>query len=93
MAAKTPTRIIKENLGSVNLCMALFDGTVSSNDIDDNDTWDAGAAGKKIVGHPWVIPTIDGPQDIAVDGVSEGVFTFGSAANQTGWVCFYFKEG
>lgn len=92
MAAKVPTTIKKENLGSVNLIMALFDGTVSSNDIDDNDTWAAGDAGAKIVGWPWVVPTIDGPQDCTIDAVAtDGTITFASAANQTGWVYFYTR--
>jgi hypothetical protein len=91
MAAKLPTRIIKENLGSVNLIMALFDGTVSSNDIDDNDTWASGCT--TIVGWPWVIPTIDGPQDCTIDAVgTDGGITFASAANQTGWVAFYCRN-
>lgn len=86
MAAKLPTSIRKENIGSLTLIMALFDGTVSSNDIDDNDTWASGIT--SIVGWPIVVPTIDGPQDVAIDAVdyATGTITFASAANQTAWV-------
>lgn len=81
MAAKTPDSIITENLGSVKLTIATF----STNDIDDNDTWDSGIESAVLYG---VEPTIDGPQDCTIDGYSAGVFTFGSAANQTAkvWV-------
>jgi hypothetical protein len=85
MAAKVPTSIRKESLGSLTLIIANFDGTVSSNDIDDNDTWATGLTG--IVGWPIVQSTIDGPQDCTVDAVSAaGVLTFASAANQTAYV-------
>lgn len=90
MAAKTPTSIKKENLGSINMLIAVFDGTVSSNDIDDNDTWDTGL-GTKIVGWPIVVSTIDGPQDCTVDAISDGTLTFGSAANQTCVVYVYYR--
>lgn len=92
MAAKVPTSITKENLGSVNLIIALFDGTVSSNDIDDNDTWASGI--KTIIGWPLVISTIDGPQDCTVDALDRatGDITFASAANQTAYVYILCKS-
>jgi hypothetical protein len=85
MAAKTPTTIRKESLGSLTLIIANFDGTVSSNDIDDNDTWATGIT--SIVGWPIVQSTIDGPQDCTIDAVgTDGTLTFASAANQTAYV-------
>ena len=86
MAAKLPTTITKENLGSLTLIIANFDGTVSSNDIDDNDTWASGIT--SIVGWPIVQTTVDGPQDCTVDAVdtATGTLTFGSAATQTAYV-------
>ncbi len=92
MAAKLPTSIRKENLGSINLIIANFDGTVSSNDIDDNDTWASGI--KSIVGWPIVQSTIDGPQDCTIDAIDRttGTVTFASAANQTAYVYIYFKD-
>lgn len=91
MAAKTPTTIRKENLGSLKLIIANFDGTVSGNNIDDDDTWATGIT--TIVGWPIVQSTIDGPQDCTVDAVSAaGVLTFGSAANQTAYVYILCKD-
>ena len=85
MAAKVPTTITKENLGSLTLIIANFDGTVSSNDIDDNDTWATGIT--SIVGWPIVQTTVDGPQDCTVDAVAaDGTLTFASAATQTAYV-------
>ncbi len=85
MAAKLPTSIRKESLGSLTLIIANFDGTVSSNDIDDNDTWATGIT--SIVGWPIVQSTIDGPQDCTIDAVAtDGTLTFASAANQTAYV-------
>lgn len=86
MAEKTPTSVTRINRGNVNTIVALFDGTVSSNDIDDNDTWTSGIT--NMVGWPRVVTTIDGPQDCCVDAYtrSTGQFTFGSAANQTAYV-------
>jgi len=83
MAEKTPTTVVRQNLGSINLIIATFDGTVSSNDIDDNDTWTSGIT--SMVGWPIVQSTIDGPQDCTIDAYtrSTGQFTFASAANQT----------
>lgn len=85
MAAKTPTTVVVENLGSLKLVIANFDGTVSSNDIDDNDTWASGIKGALSY---WVSSTIDGPQDCTIDAYDRttGTFTFGSAANQTAFV-------
>lgn len=92
MAAKTPTTITRENLGSINLLIADFDGTVSSNDIDDNDTWATGL-GTRIVGHPWVAISSEGPNDCTVDAIdSSGTFTFSAAASTTGTVYVYFKD-
>ena len=76
MAAKTPTTIRQENLGSLNLIMADFDGTVSSNDVDDGDTWASGMKG--IVA--WWFAREDDPTTQASAGVavaeSSGTFTF-----------------
>lgn len=85
MAAKLPTTVQTHSLGNLKLTIALFDGTVSSNDIDDNDTWASGI--KSAVGYI-VQSTIDGPQDCTIDlyVASTGVFTFASAANQTAYV-------
>lgn len=93
MAAKTPTSVRRENLGSVNLMVALFDGTVSSNDIDDNDTWASGIAAGKIVGHPWVAISSEGPNDCTIDAISDaGEFTFSASATTTGVVYVLFKD-
>lgn len=93
MAAKVPTTIRKENWGSVNVLIANFDATVSSNDIDDNDTWATGVKLGKIVGWPIVQSTIDGPQDCTIDAIdADGVCTFGSAANQTAVVYLMYKD-
>lgn len=89
MAEKTPDSIRKENLGSVNLIIAEFTTT----NIDDDDTWATGIPAGKIVSWPKCIPKLDGPQDFAVDAISdEGVFTFGSAANQEGYVEILVKS-
>ena len=92
MAAKLPTTIRNENLGSLKLIIANFDGTVSSNDIDDNDTWATGIT--SIIGWPIVQSTIDGPQDCTVDAVdfATGTITFASAANQTAMVYILCKD-
>lgn len=91
MAAKTPTTITKENLGSLTLIIANFDGTVSSNDIDDNDTWASGI--KNIVGWPIVQTTTDGPQDCTIDAIdyATGDITFASASTQTAYVYVFCK--
>ncbi len=88
MAAKLPTSVNRISVGDKFLTVALFDGTVSSNDIDDNDTW---ASGIKSAVSWHVGPTIDGPQDCTIDAYdrSTGTFTFGSAANQTAFVFVY----
>lgn len=92
MAAKLPTTIRKESLGSLKLIIANFDGTVSSNDIDDNDTWATGIT--SIIGWPIVQSTIDGPQDCTVDAVdyTTGTITFASADNQTAYVYILCKD-
>lgn len=92
MAAKVPTTITKENLGSLKLIIAKFDGTVSGNDIDDNDTWATGIT--SIIGWPIVQSTIDGPQDCTIDAIdfTTGTVTFGSAANQTAVVYVLCKD-
>lgn len=93
MAVKLPTTLRKENLGSINVLIANFDGTVSSNDIDDNDTWATGIPSGKIVGWPIVQSTIDGPQDCTIDAIaSDGTLTFASADNQTAYVYIYYKD-
>jgi hypothetical protein len=85
MAAKLPTTVVKASLGDMKLTIANFDGTVSSNNIDDNDTWASGI--KSALGY-WVSSTIDGPQDCTIDAyaASTGTFTFASAADQTALV-------
>lgn len=90
MAAKLPTKVTVESIGSLKLAVALFDGTVSSNDIDDNDTWASGIKSAIAYG---VFSTIDGPQDCTIDAYDRttGTFTFGSAANQTGYVLVLFR--
>ena len=92
MAAKLPTTIRKENLGSLRLIIANFDGTVSSNDIDDNDTWASGI--KTIIGWPIVQTTVDGPQDCTIDAIdfATGDITFASAATQTAVVYVLCKD-
>lgn len=89
MAAKTPDSIRKENLGSVSLIIAEFTTT----NIDDNDTWASGIPLGKIVSWPKCVPKLDGPQDFAVDAISAaGELTFGSAANQEGYVEILVKN-
>lgn len=88
MAAKTPDSIRKENLGSVNLLIAEFTTT----NIDDNDTWATGIPLARIVSWPKCVTNLDGPQDFAVDAISaSGEFTFGCAADQTGYVEILYK--
>ena len=91
MAAKIPTTIRRENLGSINLLIADFDGTVESNDIDDNDTWATGL-GTRIIGHPWIAISSEGPNDCTVDGIASGTLTFSAAASTTGTVYVFFKD-
>ena len=79
MAPKTPDTITRTSLGDFKLIIAAF----SSTDIDDNDTWDTGM--KSIVAH-WTEQTVDGPNDLTIDAVSNGTVTFGSGANLTGYV-------
>lgn len=76
MAAKTPTTIKRENLGSLNLVIAHFDGTVASNDLDDGDTWASGLTGIVAfwTGHQ-DNPTTQASVGIAVTE-SSGTFTF-----------------
>ena len=93
MAAKVPTTIRKENLGSVNLLIANFDASVESNDIDDNDTWVTGIAKGKIVGWPWVAISSEGPNDATIDAISDaGILTFSAAASTTGVVYVLFND-
>lgn len=90
MAAKTPTTLYKENLGSVNLYIANFDGTVSSNDIDDDDTWASGIKG--IVG-AWWAGTSDNGFDVSFTSWdADGLFTFDSAGTTTGRVYVIAKS-
>lgn len=88
MAAKLPTTIKTYNLGNIYMSVADFDGTVSSNDIDDDDTW---ASGLKSAVAWHVSSTIDGPQDCTIDAYTQstGTFTFGSASAQTAQVFVY----
>jgi len=89
MADKTPDSIRKENLGSVNLLIYQF---ITEN-IDDNDTLTTGIPKSKMVSWPRCVPSLDGPQDFAVDAISdEGVLTFGCAANQNGYVEIMYKD-
>ena len=84
MAVKVPTTIYQESLGSLKLIIANFDGTVSSNDIDDGDTWASGING--IVGY-WCNLTYNGTQtkegcDVTL---STSTFTFNVGEdNKTG---------
>jgi bacillopeptidase F (M6 metalloprotease family) len=89
MAAKLPTSIIVENLGSAKLVIASFDGTVSSNDIDNADTWASGI--KAPIGY-WATATSGTTNAIAITGVSTGTFTFGSSGNITGTVFVLCKD-
>ena len=89
MADKTPDSIQKVNLGSVNMLLYKF---ITEN-IDDNDTLTTGIPAAKIIGWPRCVPSLDGPQDFAVDAIStEGVLTFGCAANQNGYVEVMYKD-
>jgi len=79
MAAKTPDSVVVESVGNLRKITATF----STNDIDDNDTWTSGIRSAVA----WDVHTsIDGASDTAVDAydATDGKFTFGSAANQTG---------
>jgi hypothetical protein len=89
MADKTPDSVQKVSLGSVNLMIYKF---ITEN-IDDNDTLTTGIPSAKMVGWPRCVPSLDGPQDFAVDAVdSAGVLTFGCAANQNGYVEVMYKD-
>ena len=89
MADKVPDSIRKQNLGSVTLIIAEFTTT----NIDDNDTWTSGILPGKIISWPKCVPKLDGPQDFAIDAIdATGVMTFGSAANQEGYVEVMVKE-
>lgn len=90
MAAKLPTTIEKQSLGSVNLYIANFDGTVSSNDIDDNDTWASDIKG--IVGMWWA-GTSDNGYDVSFTSWdADGLITFDSAGTATGRVFVIAKS-
>jgi hypothetical protein len=80
MAAKTPTSIRKESLGSLTLIIASFDGTVSSNDLDNADTWTTGIT--SIVGSPWFA----GAVFVGLAADSAGVITATTAGTATGHV-------
>lgn len=93
MAAKVPTTLTKENWGSVNVLIAAFDGTVSSNDIDDDDTWASGVKASKIVGKPWLAQTSEGPNDCSVTDIdANGVLTFSAASATTGTLYLMYKD-
>lgn len=90
MAAKTPTTITKENLGSLNLIIASFDGTVDSNDIDDNDTWASGISG--IIGCLWM-GSSDNGYDVSITSVTAGgTILFDSAGTTTGTLYVLYKN-
>jgi hypothetical protein len=90
MAAKLPTTLTKENLGSVNLYIANFDGTVSSNDIDDDDTW---ASGIKGIVAMWWAGTSDNGYDVSFTSWdADGLITFDSAGTTTGRVFVIAKN-
>jgi hypothetical protein len=81
MAAKLPTSISKESLGSLTLLIAKFDGTVSSNDLDNADTWSTGVT--TIVGDPWFAGAVF--VGLSVDPVT-GIITATTAGTATGHV-------
>ena len=88
MALKVPDSITKENLGSVNLLIFKF--TVEN--LDDNDTVASGIPSARMVSWPRCVPSLDGPQDFAVDAVdADGVMTIGSAADQNGYIEVMYK--
>ena len=86
MAAKTPDSIRKENLGSINLLIAVF---VSEN-IDDNDTWASGI--KNIISYQWQ-GISDAGYDLSITSVTAaGLFTFDAGSNTTGHLHVYYKD-
>ena len=87
MAVKLPTTIRKENLGSVRLIIATFDGTVSSNDLDNADTWATGIT--SIIGNPWFAGAVF--VGLAVDPVT-GIVTATTAGTATGTVYVLCKD-
>lgn len=87
MAAKLPTSIKKESLGSLKLIIAKFDGTVSSNDLDNADTWATGIT--SIVGDPWFAGAIF--VGLAVDPVT-GIITATTAGTAVGTVYVLCKD-
>jgi len=87
MAAKTPSTIKKENLGSLNLIMSTF------TDIDDADTY---VSGLDAVVDQWFNRTDDPTQGTEGVGVSEssGTFTFNAGEdNITGILFILTKQG
>lgn len=88
MAAKVPTNV--KNLGKLNglrIIKASFDGTVSSNDIDNADTWASGIKG--IVFAFFAPTTTTGDVACAVSGTT---ITFAcSASNQIGNIIVFAR--
>lgn len=82
MAAKTPDILKVTTMGELKCLIAKF----STNDIDDNDTWDTGMTSIVSV---MCQQTSEGPDDLCPDGISAGVITFSSKANNTGYVMVY----
>ena len=78
MAAKTPETIIRENLGSLSLIVASFDGATTLNSIDTSDTW---ASGIPSTVAWWAVGT-NSPTtntegiDMNLTTASNGTFTF-----------------
>lgn len=88
MAAKVPDTVRKENLGSVNLLILEF---IVEN-LDDNDTVATGIPKARMVSWPKCVPSLDGPQDFAIDAIdTDGVLTIASAANQNGYIEIMYK--
>ena len=81
MAAKTPSSVIVDNLGSLNLIRAVFA------DIDNDDTWVSGI--ENIVDH-WFNRTDDptaGTEGVGLSNAS-GTVTFYTGEDNVTGTCF-----
>ena len=90
MAAKTPDRVDRTNLGACTLLIATFE----TNDIDDADTWASGLSSEPVLG--WWIQRLEdagtqGKEGTAV-AYSAGTFTF-YAAEDNGQYKLYVLLG
>ena len=87
MAAKTPSTVKNESMGSSKLLIATF------TDLDDGDTWTSGIVGAKA---QWFGRT-DNPSTQASVGVavaeSAGVFTFYPAEDNAAGDLFIMVNG